>query len=125
MAGQGAGQAAREAARQAVTANRLADGAVVYLTLGGGWSEYFADCRIGEGEDDKAAMMALAEAPAAQLQIVGPYLIDVIEVDGNVRPVALREHIRAQGPTVRTDLGKQTNEPMAYGSGTDQPGQKR
>jgi hypothetical protein len=31
--------------------------------------------------------------------VVGPYLIDVGEVDGEVRPIALRERIRAFGPT--------------------------
>ncbi|TIX08984.1 MAG: DUF2849 domain-containing protein, partial [Mesorhizobium sp.] len=36
-------------------------------------------------------------------------LIDVTVVDGLVEPVRLREKIRAAGPTIREDLGKQAS----------------
>jgi hypothetical protein len=38
---------------------------------------------------------------------VAPYLFDVREAAGRTVPVKVREAIRAAGPTVRTDLGKQ------------------
>jgi hypothetical protein len=39
--------------------------------------------------------------------VVDVNLIDVEIVDGSVRPLRLRERIRAAGPTTRNDLGKQ------------------
>jgi hypothetical protein len=41
--------------------------------------------------------------------VVDVNLIDVTVVDGLVEPVRLREKIRAAGPTIRTDLGKQAS----------------
>jgi hypothetical protein len=39
--------------------------------------------------------------------VVDPYLIEVTREGAVPRPVRLREAIRARGPTVRPDLGKQ------------------
>jgi hypothetical protein len=39
--------------------------------------------------------------------VVGPYLIDVAVEGGTIRPLHYREMIRARGPSVRPDLGKQ------------------
>ncbi len=39
--------------------------------------------------------------------VVAPYLFDVRRTAGGIRPVKEREIIRAAGPTVRHDLGKQ------------------
>ena len=39
--------------------------------------------------------------------ITGPYLIDAERREGRVRAAHIRERMRAQGPTVRLDLGKQ------------------
>ena len=39
--------------------------------------------------------------------ILDPYLFEVAECDSGFKPVSVRENIRANGPTVRTDLGKQ------------------
>ncbi len=41
--------------------------------------------------------------------VVNPYLFDV-DVDGTTpKPISVREQIRATGPTVRLDLGKQAS----------------
>jgi hypothetical protein len=40
-------------------------------------------------------------------EVVGPYLFDVRLEDGLAVPVKVREAIRAAGPTIRPDLGKQ------------------
>ena len=37
--------------------------------------------------------------------ILDPYLFEVAECDNGFKPVSVRENIRANGPTVRTDLG--------------------
>jgi hypothetical protein len=39
--------------------------------------------------------------------VVDVNLIDVEFIDGGIHPTRLRERIRAAGPTIRTDLGKQ------------------
>jgi len=86
-------------AMQAVTANRLADGRVVFLTEAGGWSTALAAARA-VGEDGAAALLAAAEADAARALVVAPYLIRLDE--GPDGPVAadFRERIRAEGPTI-------------------------
>jgi hypothetical protein len=92
---------------QMITANRLRDGEVVWWK-DGRWVE-----RIDQGSvfaDPKAADAALTEAmkSVADNTMVNPYLFDV-RVDGSkVAPASEREIIRAAGPTVRDDLGKQS-----------------
>ena len=89
---------------QIVTANRLVDGIVVFLDEAGGWSEDFA--RAAVHQDAAGALTRAAEDGAASL-IVDPYAIEVELRNGHYAPKALREAIRASGPTVRRDLGKQ------------------
>jgi hypothetical protein len=82
-----------------ITANRLIDGAVVYLAADGGWTTTMADGRVAE-DDAAATLMAVAERAVAGRLVVAPYLIDVVAEDGTVRPVRYREVIRATGPSV-------------------------
>ncbi len=89
-----------------VTANRLDDGLVVYLN-GAGWSGRIGDARVARAEEDAAALLAEAEGPGQALRVVDPYLIEVTREGVVPRPVSHRETIRARGPTVRPDLGKQ------------------
>jgi hypothetical protein len=89
---------------QIVTANRLIDGIVVFQDEAGGWSEDFARAAVHE---DAAAALARASLDVAASQIVDPYAIEVELRNGHYAPKALREAIRATGPTVRRDLGKQ------------------
>jgi hypothetical protein len=92
---------------QIVTANRLDDGEVVYLADDGAWSERIAGGRVAEGKEDGAALLAAAETAVAERKVVAPYLIDVVVEDGSPRAVRFKERIRASGPPVRPDLGKQ------------------
>lgn len=93
---------------QVVTANRLADGVVVFLTADGGWSEQIGESAVAAGKEEAAALLALGETAERQQRVVAPYLIEVECVDGRVaRAKRFRERIRALGPTVRDDLGKQ------------------
>jgi hypothetical protein len=89
---------------KALTANRLADGEVVFWR-GGGWVERFADAEIFG--DEAAAEAAEARARAEIRVSVDPYLIDVIEADGGPAPLSYRERLRALGPTNKPDHGKQ------------------
>jgi len=83
-----------------VTANRLSDGAVVYLAPTGDWVEAIADAGIATDEETADALVAVASTQEQGLQVVGPYLMDVALDDGRPRPLGTREIIRAQGPTV-------------------------
>jgi hypothetical protein len=53
------------------------------------------------------AALALAKQDEARDLIVEPYAVVVELRNGHFAPKALREMIRARGPTVRLDLGKQ------------------
>ena len=89
---------------QIVTANRLVDGIVVFQDAAGGWSEDFARAAV---RDDSADALARASQDVAACLILDPYAIEVELRNGHYAPKALREAIRAAGPTVRRDLGKQ------------------
>src|SRR5271165_4798526 len=90
-----------------ITANRLADGVVVFQTLEAGWSEDFNRAAVlPDAEATKAALASAAQDEARNL-IVDAYAFAVESRNGHVVPKALREAIRAAGPTIRRDLGKQ------------------
>ncbi len=91
---------------QVLTAWRLGDGEAVYRGTQG-WVENLADARAFAKPEDAAAELAAAETDVAARLVVGPYLFEVETRDGRVEALSAREIIRAQGPTVRLDLGKQ------------------
>lgn len=96
-------------ALQVLTANRLADGEVVYGARGA-WVIRLAEAElIGDAETAKARLAA-AEADVAARRVVNPYLFEAQQEGGAIVPVKVREAIRAKGPTVRRDLGKQADE---------------
>lgn len=92
---------------QAVTANRLEDGIVVYLTEHGGLVESLQDAFVADGQDAADALLAKAEPLVADNLIVEPYLFAVEPEGEKWRAASVRETIRQAGPTVRLDLGKQ------------------
>jgi hypothetical protein len=83
-----------------IIANRLIDGLVVFYTDTGGWSVGIADGVVIEDEAEAERMLALAKADEGRCIVVDPNLIDVSVDGGSPRPVAIREAIRAFGPTV-------------------------
>lgn len=94
-----------------VTANRLDDGIVVFLGRSLRWADQIGDVAPFEDDDAVERALALAARAVENREIVEPYAIDVsCEPDG-LMPVRLREVIRAKGPTVRLDLGKQAERP--------------
>lgn len=98
---------------QIVIANYLGSGRVVFLAKGSSegsvsWGELIDTAEVAADDDRANALLALAEADVAERNVVmDPYLIDVEEEGGSLRPTKYREAIRALGPTVRQDLGKQ------------------
>ena len=81
---------------EVVTANRLKDGRTVYLGESG-WSESLETAQVAGSAAAAKALLALAERAVAHNEVVGPYLIEVIEEDGRLAPVSRRERIRAEG----------------------------
>ena len=90
---------------KALTANRLADGEVVFWKRGV-WVERFAEAELFA--DEVAADAAETRAKAQVTVLVEPYLIDVIDADGaGPAPLSYRERLRALGPTNKLEHGKQ------------------
>ena len=90
-----------------LTANRLTDGEAVWHVADHGWAETIDRAEIAR---DKAAEDELEKVGAAGLkndEVVDVNLIDIELVEGKIVPLRMRERIRAAGPTIRTDLGKQ------------------
>jgi hypothetical protein len=85
---------------QVATANRLRDGLVVFLAADGAWSTALASARVAHTPDEAGSLLAAAERSAAEQEVVAPYLIDVADDGGRLRPVRFREVIRAQGPSI-------------------------
>ena len=92
---------------QVISANRLGDGAVVYMTANGEWSEHIAQAQATDGKEQGEAALDVASGAVRTCIVVDPYLIDIDDRGGERRPTLNRELIRALGPTVRLDLGKQ------------------
>lgn len=86
---------------QVLTANRLDDGRVVFLTPGGDWSPVLNDARTAHEPASAAALSQAGEQAEANSTVVGPYLIEVTQEDGGIRAKAIREAIRASGPTIQ------------------------
>ena len=89
---------------QMIIANRLRDGAVVCLASSEAWETSIGAGTVIDAEADAARLMALAKRHELECQVIDPQLIEVEIADGTPRPTAIREAIRAFGPTVRTDL---------------------
>ena len=86
--------------QQIFTANRLADGLVVYLTETGDWSEDVDQSFVCVNEDDLNAYEQRAVKAAVDREVVEPYPIPVQRTADGVRPVRYREVIRAFGPSI-------------------------
>lgn len=85
---------------QVLTANRLLEGDVVYLTAAGDWSEDLAAALVIEDKAEEACRLAEAERAVAARKVVGPYLMAVEAAPEGPKPLSQRERIRARrGPT--------------------------
>ena len=91
---------------QMLTANRLVDGDVLYWKASQ-WVTALADGEVFADPKAAEAALAAAQADVTGNKVVSTYLFDVRLAAGVIKPVKEREIIRAAGPTVRLDLGKQ------------------
>lgn len=88
-----------------IIANRLSDGRVVFFGGAGIWVQ---DIEAGTLIDDAAdgeTLLRAAKSDEVRCLVVDPNLIEVEVVAGHRRPTAIREAIRAFGPSpiARTD----------------------
>ncbi|HET9161326.1 MAG TPA: DUF2849 domain-containing protein [Caulobacteraceae bacterium] len=88
---------------RAITANRLADGEVVFWKHGA-WVERFAQAEIFDDDATAEAEIPKAIQPTV---VVEPYVIDLIKDEAGLAPVSYRERIRCLGPTNHPQHGKQ------------------
>ena len=96
-------------APQIVTANRLVDGAVVYLTVGGEWSVHLSDGAVWRTQEEADIALKASDVAVAAQIVVGPYLIEIAETPKGVQATSARERIRAdRKPTFEPDAGSWT-----------------
>lgn len=91
---------------QVLTANGLQVGEVVYWNTAKGWVSYLPEAEILSDEKAEQALKRAAEW-VQRREVVAPYLFEVRIENGIAVPLKTREAIRAAGPSVRLDLGKQ------------------
>lgn len=96
---------------QIFNGNDILSGRVVYLTKDGKWSEQIADAVTFETPEDEARLKQVVDAAFEARKVVDVMPIEVSVENGSLRPLVYRERVRAQGPSVRTDLGKQAGNP--------------
>jgi hypothetical protein len=89
-----------------ITANRLREGDVVYLTAHGQWSQFHHEADLIA--DETAAEARLADATAQRLLIVGAYLADARMGPKGPEPTHFRETFRTRGPS-NYNHGKQAD----------------
>jgi hypothetical protein len=83
-----------------ISANRLADGIVVYAGHGGAWVERLNEALVFSGKEEADAGLTLAQDDVARNLIVEPFVVDVTQDAAGLRPATLRDSIRAHGPTI-------------------------
>jgi sulfite reductase (NADPH) hemoprotein beta-component len=94
---------------QVVTANRLRDGAIVWLTPERRWSEEFTSSLPLRDEAEAEAALESTKADVKARLVVGPYLAEVEETPEGLQATSARERIRAsRGPTITADHGSWT-----------------
>lgn len=91
---------------QVITASRLSDGTVVFLGQDRAWVERLAEAAVFNSVETSADALAAAGRDEQANVVLDIYAIDVADQGGTVKPVKLREAIRAQGPTVKPEHGK-------------------
>lgn len=93
---------------QVMTANRLGDGAVVYLAPDDNWVLGLDEADVAKTAEKAADLEERAAKAAKAQKVVSTYLFAVDISGDGIAPISQREIIRAAGPTVGTDLPETT-----------------
>jgi sulfite reductase (NADPH) hemoprotein beta-component len=99
-----------------ISANRLADGIVVYAGRDGSWPEQLSQAKIFASKAEAEAGLLVAQDDAKRNLVVEPVVVEVADDASGLRAVTLREAIRARGPTI--DFLPRTR---AFAPGADPP----
>jgi hypothetical protein len=83
-----------------LTANRLTDGIAVWLDAGGAWNERLQDALVARHAEAVTSLEAIGKRDFSANLVVDVNIVEVEEVNGMLRPLRLRERIRAAGPTM-------------------------
>lgn len=97
-------------------ANDLLDGDVVFAAEdadGLRWSRDPGGALVGHDEATADRLDAFAAAELGSQHVVDAYLVDVAIEGGAPVPRHYRERMKTTGPSVRRDLGKQADLPLA------------
>ena len=87
-------------ADKVLTANRLSDGISVWLDAAGNWVESLQDAFVARHAEAVSALEETGKAAFADNKVVDVNVVDVEELAGVLRPLRLRERVRAEGPTI-------------------------
>jgi hypothetical protein len=87
-----------------LTANRLHDGTVVFLTPDGRWVEGIAAAAVARTPDEARALQAQGARDSAANLVVEPYLAEIAEAGGRRVPSRMRERVRVDGPSILGDV---------------------
>lgn len=90
-----------------LTANRLSDGEAVWLAADHSWIEQIDGAEVARDEATVEKLERAGKAAFLKNEVVDVELVDIEFAGGAIRPVRLRERIRAAGPTIHKELGKQ------------------
>jgi hypothetical protein len=85
---------------QVLTANRLTDGIAVWYDRDGKWNEWIGRSVVATNKEDAERLEAIGKKAYADNEVLDVNLIEVEEIEGQIRPLRLRERIRAEGPTI-------------------------
>lgn len=108
-----------------MTGYRLTDGIVIWLTADNEWSEWVEDAATAAAAAEADALTAQAKEWERRNQVYEIYLVDVALKDGKPWPVKMREAMRAQGPSIHPQFGKQSERASGRVTATVYAGTKR
>ncbi|MEM9472567.1 MAG: DUF2849 domain-containing protein [Pseudomonadota bacterium] len=89
-----------------VTANDVLSGDTVFRTPDEKWVRGIDGAAVLKCEDSGFVALGEAQQDERANIVMGAYLVEVSRETGAIRPVHIRERIRALGPTVRADLAQ-------------------
>jgi hypothetical protein len=87
-------------ADKVLTANRLTDGIAVWLDANGQWTERLQEAFVARHAEAVEALETAGKQAFASNLVVDVNVIEIEEKGGKLRPLRLRERIRAEGPTI-------------------------
>jgi hypothetical protein len=85
---------------QVLTANRLTDGIAVWYDREGKWNEWIGRSVVANSKEEAENLEAIGKKAYANNEVLDVNLVEVEEIEGQIRPLRLRERIRAEGPTI-------------------------